>query len=230
LSPANVYEHIPRAAEGLLRDLGELAVADAHEALDQAGLLDPSIRPLHRGRRACGQAVTCACRPGDNLAVHVGLEIARAGNILVVAATEATNVAFWGELTTLSAVGRELGGVVIDGYARDSSAIERLGLPVWAKGAHAQGAIKAGLAGVNVPVRCGGVDVNPGDVVLADDDGVLVVPLAQAHTTLRRARERRAREAKGAPLLREGLSTFEWLGLESLAPRSEWDPHTWTGA
>ncbi len=228
MSLAKVFEKIPRSPESV-ELLAAMPVADAHEVLGQCGLMAPKIRALVPGTRMCGQAITCITPPGDNLGVHIALHLAAAGDVLIISAVAPPNAGCWGAMTTRAAQARGLVGVVADGYARDAAEIQSTKFPLWARGFHAQGATKAKHDGVNIPTTCGGVHVRPGDIILADDDGVLVIPLECAEEVARRGRERAAYEAAGAERLRDHASTYDWLGLASLpgSMHGQWEPGPW---
>lgn len=215
MSRPKVYQQIPRIEESLLLELATVPVADAHEVMGRTGLFERGIGPVGEHRRLCGQAVTCLNLPGDNLAVHIGLHLASPGDVLVATATASPPMCCWGDLLNTCAQARGIAGLVTDGYVRDISAIRASGFAVWARGIHAQGATKQDLAGVNVSVCCGGQVVRPGDVILADEDGVVVIPLERASEVVDKALARRTREAQLADSLRQGVSTFDLLDLRS---------------
>lgn len=190
----------PRADRDVVAELGRLGVATVHEAAGRTGLLGTRLRPLWAGARAAGTAVTALCPPGDNLMVHVAIEQAGPGDILVITTTSPSSDGFVGELITTALAARQVHGLVTTTGVRDVAAISRSGFPVWSRHVSAQGTVKATAGAVNVPVSIAGTVVAPGDAVIADDDGVVVVPrlavsdIAQAGR-LREEREDQARAA-----------------------------------
>ena len=203
---------IPRPSQELVDRFRQTYVASVHEAMGHRGLLDPSIRALIPGLRAAGPALTALSAPGDNLAMHVALSTARRGDVLVVSSQGSSLAAQWGGLATHQAVATGLAGVVVDGAARDVAVAREAGLPVWARHVVAWGSGKRRVPGVNVPIACGGAIVNPGDLVVADDDGVVVVPRQEAESVLVAALARDERERSIVERIQRGERLFEILG------------------
>jgi 4-hydroxy-4-methyl-2-oxoglutarate aldolase len=199
------------APEALAR-LAELDVATVHEASGRTGNLDARIRPIQTGVTIAGRAVTAQCHPGDNLAIHRAVLEAGPHDVLVVAAGGHL-AGYWGEILAVAAQARGVIGLVIDGGCRDTAALRRLGFPVWSAGVSVHGTVKTVPGWVNEPVVVGGVIVRTGDYVLADDDGVVVVPAERIEEVLAAALARRAKEEKGFERLREGATTFDVLGI-----------------
>jgi 4-hydroxy-4-methyl-2-oxoglutarate aldolase len=207
-----VVRSVPRVAADIVFAMGEAGVATVHEA-GGTGLLDPGIRPIQEGTRVAGSAVTVSCAPGDNIMVHAAVEVIEPGDILVVATTSPSTHGMFGELLATSVMTRGCVGVVIDAGVRDVSDLRRMGLPVWSRAVHAAGTVKASPGSVNVPAICGGVTVAPGDVVVADDDGVVVVERQRAIEVLEAARIRLEREEEVRARLAAGELGVDFYGF-----------------
>jgi len=195
------------------REAAPVSVASVGEVTAGLGIMSPTLRSRVLGRTVIGPAVTCRTVAGSNLAIHRALAAAGPGDVLVVTAIGPAATGLWGGMVTHSAVSRGIAGVVADGAVRDTREIRDLGLAVWSAEISPRGAAKHDPGEVNVDVVCGGVLVRPGDLVVADDDGVVVIPAEQADDVLARARERDAREAVACQRLDAGESTVDVLGL-----------------
>lgn len=208
-----VVRHIARADAEVIAGLGEAGVATVHEAAGRIGLMAAGIHPIQQGVRIAGSAVTVLAPPGDNMMIHAAVEVVQPGDLLVVATTSPSTDGMFGELLATSLRRHGCVGLVIDAGVRDVADLREMGFAVWASAVHAQGTVKATAGSVNLAMVCRGVNVEPGDVVVADDDGVMVVPRTRSEEVLRAARERLAKEEETRERLETGELGLDFYGL-----------------
>ena len=212
-----VIRNIDRAGSAAVDALGAAGTATVHEAIGRQGYLGPELKPIQQGTRVGGSAVTVLSHPGDNLMLHAAVECCKPGDVLVVALTAPSTHGAFGDLLASSLMAHGVRGLIIDAAVRDTADLREMGFPVWTRHISCQGTVKNTPGSVNVPAVLGGVVIQPGDVICADDDGVVVVPRSQAEWAVEQTNVRLAKEAAVRARLEAGELGFDFYGLRDKA-------------
>lgn len=210
-----IVRRIQRPNAETIKILANAGVATVHEAQGRSGLLRPYMRPIYPTARVAGPAVTVSCQPGDNLMIHASIEVCHPGDILVVVTTSESTDGMFGELLGVSCQAHGIAGLIIDSGVRDTAELATMSFPVWAKAVSAQGTVKSTAGDVNIPVVCAGAMINPGDVIVADADGVVVVPRETAGQVAQASEQRIAKEERSRQRLRTGELGLDFYGLRA---------------
>jgi 4-hydroxy-4-methyl-2-oxoglutarate aldolase len=210
-----IIRNIPRADADVIKTLGEQGVATIHEAQGRTGLMKPYLRPIYATARVAATAVTVSCQPGDNLMIHAAIEVCRPGDALVVVTTSESTDGMFGELLATSCQAHGIAGLVIDAGVRDVSDLTAMNFPVWSKAISAQGTVKASPGSVNIEVVCAGARVDPGDVIVGDQDGVVVIKREMAVEVAQLGAQRIEKEEKSRDRLRTGELGVDFYGLRA---------------
>ncbi len=210
-----IIRRIPRPDSAAVDTLGKSGVATVHEAQGRTGLMRPYMRPIYPSARVAGTAVTVSCAPGDNLMIHASIEVCKPGDVLVVVPTSECTDGYFGELLGVSCQAHGIAGLIIDAGVRDTAELTAMNFPVWSKAVSSQGTVKNTPGDVNIPVVCAGASVSPGDVIVGDADGVVVVAREAAARVAEASLQRLAKEEKTRERLRKGELGLDFYGLRA---------------
>lgn len=216
MSTVHVIRNYEKVPEGIVERYRELPAATVYEAAGQAGMMDPKIHAVYPEAKVCGPALTVKCHVGDNLMIHKAVSIGRPGDVLVVSIGNDEESGAWGEILTTAAQNRGIIGLVIDGAVRDAEATRKRNFPIFSRGLAVGATMKKNLGKINHPIVCGNVYIEPGDLIVGDVDGVVVVPRARCEEVLKAAQDREERERVLMQKLEEGATTIELLQLGNI--------------
>jgi len=212
----HVITKIQRPPQELIEKFKPIAVATVYEASGRKGFVNPKIKPIFRGMKLCGPAFTVQTAPGDNLMLHKALEKAQEGDIIVATVGDEYEYGYWGDLMATQAKAKKLGGLAIDGCVRDSEEIIEMGFPIFSRGLAIRGTVKASLGLINYPINFGGNGINPGDLILGDDDGIVVVKFQDCQEVLAKSKERIQKEEVKAKALMTGVTSVKYNNLDKI--------------
>lgn len=212
----HVITKIQRPPQELIEKFKPIAVATVYEASGRKGFVNPKIKPIFRGMKLCGPAFTVQTAPGDNLMLHKALEKAQEGDIIVATVGDKYEYGYWGDLMATQAKAKKLGGLAIDGCVRDSEEIIEMGFPIFSRGLAIRGTVKASLGLINYPINFGGNGINPGDLILGDDDGIVVVKFQDCQEVLAKSKERIQKEEVKAKALMNGVTSVKYNNLDKI--------------
>lgn len=215
----HIIHTVPRCPDDILDGFREQASATVHEAMGRKGALDPDIKPIAKGMKVVGRALTVKCHPGDNVMLVKAISMAKQDDVIVVDMGGLVKIGPFGEVLATECKAKKMGGLVFNCSVRDSAEITEMGLPVFSNGLCIRGTAKATLGTINHPISCGDQIIRPGDIILGDDDGVVVVPLEEAEAVLAASRARVAKEAGYIQRLKNGESAFDLYGYQALLDR-----------
>lgn len=204
-----IVKNIPRPPQEIVDAFRSVTAATIHEAMGRKGAIDSRIKPIYPGMKVCGPALTCRCEVNDNMALHAALHLAQGGDVIVACAGEYTEQGLFGDVMASSALAKGVGGLVTDGCVRDGASMREMGFNVFARGLCMKGTVKETMGPVNQPISIGGQIVNPGDIVVGDDDGLVVVPREIVAEVLDACHQREKKETGLRQMLREGKTTWE---------------------
>jgi 4-hydroxy-4-methyl-2-oxoglutarate aldolase len=210
-----IVKNIQRAEADVIKTLGEQGVATVHEAQSRTGLMNPYLRPIYPTARVVGSAITVSCQPGDNLMIHAAIEVCQPGDVLVVTTTSESTDGMFGELLATSCQAHGIAGLVINAGVRDVADLTAMNFPVWSKAISAQGTVKATPGSVNIDVVCAGAIVHPGDIIVGDADGVVVVKREHASAVVYLGQKRVEKEQMSRAMLRAGELGVDFYGLRA---------------
>ncbi len=215
----HIIHTVPRCPDDILDGFREQASATVHEAMGRKGALDPDIKPIAKGMKVVGRALTVKCHPGDNVMLVKAISMVKQDDVIVVDMGGLVKIGPFGEVLATECKAKKMGGLVFNCSVRDSAEITEMGLPVFSNGLCIRGTAKATLGTINHPISCGDQIIRPGDIILGDDDGVVVVPLEEAEAVLAASRARVAKEAGYIQRLKNGESAFDLYGYQALLDR-----------
>ena len=212
----HVITNIKRPSKEVIEKFRSISVATVYEASGRKGFIEPKIKPIVKGIKLCGPAFTVQTAPGDNIMLHKALEKSQEGDVIVATVGDEYDYGYWGDLMSVQAKAKKLGGLAIDGCIRDSEEIIEMKFPIFSRGASIRGTVKASLGLINYPINFGGTVVNPGDLILGDDDGMVVVRFQDCKEILAKSQERVQKEETKAKALMEGVTSVKYNKLDKI--------------